>query len=50
MGKMVIKKFISFLLAITAPIWILPVSFILIIFFGMLEIYKQIDRLLWINK
>jgi hypothetical protein len=50
MGKMVIKKFISLLLAITAPIWILPVGVVLIIFFAILEMYKQIDKVLWIKK
>ncbi len=40
------KKAISFLLAITLPIWVIP-AFIII---GVYETYQGIDRYLWGEK
>jgi len=35
------------LLAITSPIWVLPIVIIGFISAGMYDMYKELDKLLW---
>ena len=41
------KRAITILLAITSPIWIFPIAFIVIIGAGIYDMYKNLDKLLW---
>jgi hypothetical protein len=44
------KKAISLLLAITLPIWVLPVFIVGVISVGIYEAYLKIDNFLWGKK